>query len=967
MQTMLEHADMNAVIIPGLYLLAGICVYAAINHLSYGLRRLDLVHVMFAGLCLLMVPFTLSHTSTMQATDIDGYVAALKFNLAVIFLFLILFPWLIAKYTGKRLLPLLLALSVLLAVLLVADVMLPYSLQYDDISGLRTLHLPWGEAVTRGVGKNGSWAYIASVSALLVFGYTLYALTSLYLSTRSRAALGMMFAVVLFLLASIEGILVRLSIIDFVELGPFGYLGMVIVMSMVLSRESQQRLNVSENRFRSMVEQSPFSIQMLSPDGYTLQVNAAWEKLWGVKQEAIADYNILEDQQLVEKGAMAYIEQGFAGAASEIPPIVYNPADNPVVRGPMRDRWVRSYIYPIKDEAGIIREMVLVHEDVTEKKRVEDAIRLIAAGVAAETGERFFQQLVQSLVSLFDTDLAFIALLDDSDTQCVNTIAVCDHGQIAADFSYPLPGTPCATVVGQTTCAYPRDVQRLFPKDRMLVERGAESYIGTPLFDEQKKPLGIIVMLDGKPFERIERVKDILEIFATRAGTEVQRLRAESHIRRMAYQDYLTGLASRVHLHERLLEVLNRVRLSGEGGALVLIDLDHFKTINDALGHDVGDEVLRAVARRLTETVSARGFLARLGGDEFVVLLTTDTRSTREAENEVHELAREIMESMTSPIDVGERNFTIGASIGVALFPKNGETELDILRHADMALYQAKSMGRGMIQFYMPSLQTAAASRLYLEEGLRRVIVNNELELYFQPLVDVSGQMVGAEALLRWHHPELGDIPPATFIPVAEETGLIQSIGGWVLEQACVQLARWLHSGEPFVGHLSINVCPWQFAHPDYVQLVRRTLDNHQVDAHHLMLELTETALLYDIKETADKLKALRSLGFKIALDDFGTGYSSLAYLKDLPLDLIKIDRAFVSELSVSAEHPLVESMIAIGQHMRLGVIAEGVESVIQRDTLIKLGCEMFQGYLFSHPLPEQQFLQWMAENQTDG
>lgn len=959
---------MKEIIIPGLYLLSGICLYASVSHLSFGLHRpFDSTHVMFAGLCLLMVPFAISHLLTMQATNISEFIAALKWTLGMIFLFITLFLWFIARYTGKRPLPFLLVMSLLYATLFVVNLTQPYSLQYDDISELRILRMPWGETFTRAVGHNGDWVRIAIAGVLLAFGYALYALVSLYRSNRNRAALGMLFAIGVFLVSAIQGILVRLSIIDSIEFGPFGYLGMVVVMSVVLRRESQQRLRASENRFRSLVEQSPFSIQILAPDGRTLQVNKAWEKLWGLKAKMVTGYNILEDQQLVTQGVMPHIEQGLAGVASEIPPMVYNPTDNPVVRVPPRNRWIRAYIYPIKNKTGEIREAILIHEDVTEKKRVEDAIRVIAAGIAADTGELFFQQLVQSLARVFNADYAFIGLLNDGDTQQINTLAVCAHGQIAPNFNYDLSNTPCANVVGQSTCTYSSGVQRLFPEDRLLAEMGVEGYIGTPLFDAQRKPLGLIVVLDSKPLKHIAQVQEILEIFAARGGAEVQRLRAETYIRRMAYQDYLTGLASRAHLHEHLSEVLPRMRLSGECGALLLIDLDHFKTINDALGHDVGDEVLRAVARRLTNAVAEQAFLARMGGDEFVVLMATGSRRMEEAENIARELAQKIMMKLSSPIYVGQRAFTVGASIGVTIFPDNGETELDIMRHADMALYQAKSLGRGMIQLYLPSLQAAAANRLHMEEGLRLAIANKELEVYFQPLVDASGRMTGAETLLRWHHPELGDISPDTFIPVAEETGLIQSIGGWVFEQACALRIHWLHTGVPFNGYLSINVSAWQFAHPDFVDQVRSILSTYQIDSHLLMLELTETALLYDLEETIAKLKALRSLGLRVALDDFGTGYSSLAYLKDLPLDLIKIDRAFVSELTATTEHSLVESIIAIGQHMQLGIIAEGVESEMQLDILSKLGCENFQGYFFSRPLPEKDFLEWVAGNQITG
>jgi diguanylate cyclase (GGDEF)-like protein len=951
-------------VVPGLLVLAGVCAYAAVNHLSVGLHRpFDHAHLLFAGMCLSLVPLAVFHVLTLQATDTGEFIRALRWNLAAPLLFFVMFPWFIALYTGKRPLPLLAGLNALFALLLIVNLTEPYGLQYDRFDGIRMLQLPWGETVTRGVGHNGPWAYVTIALVLATFGYALHALGSRYRRDRRDTDLWMMIAIGLFLLSSIQGILVRLSILDFIELGPFGYLAMVVIMSVACSHETRRRLQDSEHRFRSLVEQSPFSIQLLSPDGSTRQVNPAWERLWGMKAQDLAPYNILQDRQLVEKGIMPYIEKGFAGETMEIPPIVYNPADNPVVRGPVRDRWVRAHIYPIKDEAGAINDVVLMHEDVTGKKRVEDAIRLIAAGVSAETGARFFQQLVQGLTKLFDADYAFIGVLDERDAQRVNALAVCAHGAIAPDFSYALAGTPCANVMGQSTCAYPRGVQRLFPEDRLLADMGVEGYIGTPLFDAQGQPLGLIVVLDGKPLEHIEQVQEILEIFAARAGAELQRLRAEKHIRRMAYYDYLTGLANRAHLHERLSEALRAARLGGEIGALLLIDLDHFKTINDALSHDIGDEILRVVARRLTEISGERAFVARVGGDEFVVLMRHGAMNVETAERAARTLAEQILEKLQSPLFVGDRAFTLGASIGVVLFPENGETELDIVRHADMALYQAKHLGRSNVQFYSPSLQDAAATRLQLEDGLRRAVGNGELELYFQPQVDSAGRALGAEALLRWHHPELGDIPPATFIPIAEETGLIHTIGRWVLDQACERFTAWRRSGVPFAGHLSVNVCPWQFARPDFVEQLHFALTKYRIDPGNLMLELTESALLYDLDEAIEKLTALRALGLRIALDDFGTGYSSLAYLRDLPLDQLKIDQAFVRELGSSVEHPLIESMIAIGHHMKLPVVAEGVETEAQRDILVKLGCESYQGFLFCRPVPEKEFLGWVAEH----
>ena len=954
---------MNHIVIPGIYLLVGICAYAAVHHMANAIQPPhDRVHLLFAGMCLLIVPAGLFQAAAYQATGLSGYATALRWNLITIIPFFMLFLGFIAAYTQVRPRPLLMGLTACFVLLFVVSLIQPFSLQYAEFPSIEHLRLPWGEDLTIAAGHNSRWFYLGMAAVLSSYGYAIYALSIHYRRHHKRSTLFMLLAMALVIATSIEGMLVRLSVIEFVQLGLFGYLGMIIVMSMALSHETQQRLCSSESRFRSLVEQSPFSTQVVSPDGHTQQVNPAWEKLWGMSADHLADYNVLRDQQLIDKGVMPYIETGFAGQAMDIPPIVYNPAENPVVRGPARDRWIRSFVYPIKDDAARVREVILMHEDVTDKKRVEDAIRHIAAGVSAETGEHFFQQLVQSLTKLFDADYAFIGVMDDHDPQRVNTLAVCAHGRIAPDISYTLPGTPCANVMGKTTCAYPHDVQQLFPDDPLLAEMHVEAYIGTPLFDTDRNPLGLIVILGSKPIEHFEQVQEILEIFSARAGAELQRLRAEAHIRSMAYEDYLTGLASRACMHTELSHRLKHLHSSGECGALLLIDLDHFKTINDALSHDVGDEVLRAVGRRVSEVAGEQALVARLGGDEFVVLIDTKTADRQVAERAAGDLAYQVMDKLMNPVIVGDRNLTIGASIGVVVFPDNGETELDILRHAEMALYHAKSRGRANIQFYLPDLQAAATSRLQLEDGLRRVIANDELSLYFQPQVDGDGRLVGAEALLRWRHPEMGDIPPSTFIPIAEETGLIHPIGRWVLEQGCSCLNTWQKAGLPFSGHLSINVSAWQFIRPDFVTQLSECLEHYQVNPRLLMLELTETALLYDRAETIDKLKTLRALGLRISLDDFGTGYSSLAYLKDLPLDQIKIDQTFVSELERTDEHPLVESMLAIGRHMHLDVVAEGVETEKQRKILATLGCVNFQGYLFSRPLPEKDFVQWLVE-----
>lgn len=448
---------MNEIVIPGLYLLSGICAYAAINHLYIGLHGpRGRVHLLFSGMCLLMAIFGLCQAWGYRAETVAEFSPALKWSLAAAAPFYILFLRFLAEYTGVRSRPLLTGLSLLFAGLFVVNLMQPYSLQFEHIQGIERLHLPWGEVLAKPVGRISNWFYLAVAAVLTAFGYALYALGARYRRDGGRTVLIMLMllAAGLFEITAIEGLLVRLSVIDFVFLGPFGFLSMVIAMGVTLSYETQERLRVSESRFRSLVEQSPFSIQMLSPDGRTRTVNPAWERLWGLKLDALTDYNILHDQQLVDKGAMPYIERGFAGVAAEIPTIVYNPADNPVVRGPYRDRRIRAHLYPTKDATGRVSEVILMHEDVTEKKRVEDAIREIAAGVSAASGQEFFRRLVQHLAKLFDADYAYIGLLPEDNPESINTLVVCAHGKIAANFSYALAGTPCANVVGQETRVY---------------------------------------------------------------------------------------------------------------------------------------------------------------------------------------------------------------------------------------------------------------------------------------------------------------------------------------------------------------------------------------------------------------------------------------------------------------------------------------------------------------------------------
>ncbi|MEM9004152.1 MAG: EAL domain-containing protein [Cyanobacteria bacterium P01_F01_bin.86] len=506
----------------------------------------------------------------------------------------------------------------------------------------------------------------------------------------------------------------------------------------------------------------------------------------------------------------------------------------------------------------------------------------------------------------------------------------------------------------------------------------------TVVFDLQSKVKALesgAVDYIVKPFHELEvlaRVKNHLQLYhltqnlehqvalRTQAlqNSQQQILQREAQIRQMAYEDYLTRLPNRAFLYEWFEKNLITLQNSQSIAALLLIDLDHFKTINDALGHDVGDKILEAVAQRLKQFSDQSVLIARLGGDEFVVVLREISNSQAINGDVAKSIAHQIQAELSKAIFVEERAFSVGASIGITLFPQGDETGQDILRKADMALYQAKRLGRGEAQLYLSSLQVVATERLQIEEGLRQALGKNELELYYQPQMDASGRVRGAEVLLRWHHPEKEySISPGQFIPVAEETGLIHSIGTWVFEETCKQILAWERAGLSYFGPIAINVSPWQFARPGFVEHLGNIIQSYNISPQTLSIELTETALLYDLQESIKNLTALKSYGLRIGIDDFGTGYSSLAYLKELPVNFLKIDKLFIQEMEIEMNRRLVAAIISIGKSMNLKIIAEGVEQTLQTERLVALGCDIFQGYLFSKPLLVEDFTRFVRNH----
>ena len=436
-----------------------------------------------------------------------------------------------------------------------------------------------------------------------------------------------------------------------------------------------------------------------------------------------------------------------------------------------------------------------------------------------------------------------------------------------------------------------------------------------------------------------------------------QRKEAEEKIRNLAFYDPLTQLPNRRLLVDRLGHALAAAVRHHHHGALLFLDFDHFKILNDTEGHDAGDQLLVEIARRLNACVRQVDTVARFGGDEFVVLLENLGDTESEAATRAELVGEKIRETIARPFRLKGRDYHGSMSIGISLFDDGHQRVEELLKRADVAMYQAKSAGRNRTCFFDPDMQLSLVARAELEAALRRVVDEKQLVLYYQPQLDERGRIIGAEALLRWQHPQRGIVPPAEFIPLAEETGLIVPIGNWVLEAACAQLRLWQGSEAGRGLVLAVNVSPRQFHQPGFVDSVRGILARTGADPARLKLELTESVIISDIADTIDKMRELKTLGIGFSMDDFGTGYSSLSYLRQLPLDQLKIDRSFIQDVDGNAgDAEIVRSIIAMAQALGLDVIAEGVEKEAQRSFLNRHECNAFQGFLFGRPVPVADF-----------
>ncbi|MBI2749850.1 MAG: EAL domain-containing protein [Burkholderiales bacterium] len=484
--------------------------------------------------------------------------------------------------------------------------------------------------------------------------------------------------------------------------------------------------------------------------------------------------------------------------------------------------------------------------------------------------------------------------------------------------------------------------------------------LSTSIINPLKQVIAVFLRISNGQYDtdiRIEGKDEISKVMRALNDMQTKLGLAEEAIHQLAFHDPLTNLPNRRLLRDRLERALAASARNRMLGAVLMIDLDNFKRINDTRGHDIGDRLLADVAMRIQSNVRQADTVARLGGDEFSIVLVDLSEDSVQAAIQAENIGEKILRALNQPYVMDSQTYHSSASMGVCLFEGQDVGIDDLLKRADMSMYQAKGSGRNALRFYDPQIQASLENHTALESELREALPRNQLRLFYQIQVDNRHGVLGAEVLLRWEHPRHGLVPPDQFIPIAEESGLILPIGEWVLQTACAQLRAWASNpaSEHFV--LSVNVSARQFLQPDFVSLVTRTLAQTGVNPRNIKLELTESLVLHNVADTIEKMQALNQQGIHFSMDDFGTGYSSLAHLTELPIQQLKIDRSFVRHIASNYNDAIIiQTIIGMAHNLGVAVIAEGVETEAQRACLERFGCPTYQGYLFGKPMPLHEF-----------
>jgi diguanylate cyclase (GGDEF)-like protein/PAS domain S-box-containing protein len=745
---------------------------------------------------------------------------------------------------------------------------------------------------------------------------------------------------IVFSIASLLPIIIRLLITNdrlFVAMGMAGmlYLGFMIISLRRINRsitdnivlhldaaKREEAMRISEERYRLLLNHSPVGIFHYDTN---LNITYCNERFADILQNSVegvvgSSMKTLQDQTIIPalrnalKGEMVLYEGQYCSNLSR------------------NSIWIDMTCGPSRDGTGKIVGGIAIIRDSTERKRAEEMLRISAIAFESQSG-----MIVTGPDGvILRVNRAFTALTGYSTQEVLGqTPRLLSSGRHEKAFFEAMWNTL------KETGHWQGEIWNRRKNGMVFAEWLTISAVTAP---------------DGSVTHYVGTYSDI---------TENKDAIAEIH--RLAYYDPLTHLPNRRLLQDRLGQELAAAIRNGLHGAILFLDLDNFKTLNDTRGHDAGDRLLIEVARRLRAAVREGDIVGRLGGDEFVVLLQDLSAEAEAAAIQTKQVGEKVLDALTRPYNFDDYEFQCSASIGIRLYREQGTVE-ELLRHADIAMYQAKTTGGKSLCFFDPIMQTMVTSRADMEKDLRCALEQNQFKLYFQSQVFGNRRIVGAEVLLRWQHPEQGLVSPVDFIPLAEKTSLIIPIGQWVLETACAQLKSWEDNSVIHHVQLAVNVSTRQFRQPDFVAQIKQALSSNAISSELLKLELTESLILDNIHDTLVKMHALREIGVRFSLDDFGTGYSSFSYLTQLPLDQLKIDRSFVRNIGIkSTDAIIVQTIIGMAHNLGIEVIAEGVETEAQRDFLEQHGCSAWQGYLFSKPVPIEEFEQLVQPDLNPG
>jgi len=696
-----------------------------------------------------------------------------------------------------------------------------------------------------------------------------------------------------------------------------------------LNRTLKQRLD----ELQTLLDVAPVGIAVAQdPKARLISINPAGAAMLGIERHDNASKSGSEAGRLPFK----IFRDGRELAPDELPmqyamthDVAIRDLELNVVHNDGRILTLFEYASPLHDEQGKVRGCLGVFVDITRRKRTEEALR------ASE--ERFRILASHAPVGIFMADAQGNCVLVN-ECWCKMTGLSPEQAQGS----------------GWSAAIHPED------KERCLAEWRAATTAGRKFALEYRylTPTGTVTWLYGSAIALHNPMGQVTGYLGTVVDI-TERKAYESRLRYQANYDGLTQLPNRTLLQDRLEHAIAHAQRIRHVMAVLFLDLDRFKTVNDSLGHAAGDALLKAVAARLTTCVREGDTVARLGGDEFVIVLEELPQADLATL-----LACKVLEVMKAHFTLAGQEFFVNCSIGISLFPKDGQDGPTLLKNADTAMYRAKERGRNMIQFYAAEMNARAFERLTLENGLRHALEAGELMLHYQPQVDLaSSQIIGMEALLRWRHLKLGMIAPAEFIPLAEATGLIVPIGEWVLKTACAQIRAWQEAGLPALT-VAVNLSTRQFMQAGLTDKIAEILTETGLDAHYLELEITESLLMQDVQGAIDIMRTLKARGVKLAIDDFGTGYSSLTYLKRFPVDRLKIDQSFVRDITTDPDDAAItQAVIAMAHSLRLKVIAEGVETEAQLAFLRSRDCNEAQGFHFSRPLPPDEATAWLLSN----